>query len=155
MLLVGVLLVWYMAKGAVQPNWLCWLYLPLVIFQLGLLGFVQFEGAALQLGQHGAFGAEAYDEGVHIPLLHRPKPVELHGLMEDDVALLHGVHLIIACHLEQILHGVHHFPKGMEFSTEVIGVPERHAQAIVQRGDAQDRGHRQIMWHEGSPDLKL
>lgn len=38
MLLVGVLLVWYMAKGAVQPNWLCWLYLPLVIFQLGLLG---------------------------------------------------------------------------------------------------------------------
>ena len=38
MLMVLVLLVYYVAVGAVQPNWLAWLAIPVALLHLGLLG---------------------------------------------------------------------------------------------------------------------
>ena len=38
MLMVLALLIYYVAVGTVQPNWLAWLAIPFVLFLLGLLG---------------------------------------------------------------------------------------------------------------------
>ena len=38
MLMVLALLIYYVAVGAVQPNWLAWLAIPVVLLHLGLLG---------------------------------------------------------------------------------------------------------------------
>lgn len=38
MILVLVLLVFYCAKGVVQPNWRTWLLLPVLLIQLGMMG---------------------------------------------------------------------------------------------------------------------
>lgn len=38
MLLVVILLVYYCAKGVVQPNWIAWLLLPVLLVQLGMMG---------------------------------------------------------------------------------------------------------------------
>lgn len=38
MILVVIFLAYYVATGAVHPNWLCWLLIPLVLLHLGLMG---------------------------------------------------------------------------------------------------------------------
>ena len=38
MLLVGIFLVYYIAVGAVHPNWTAWLLIPLVLLHLGVMG---------------------------------------------------------------------------------------------------------------------
>lgn len=38
MSLVFVILIYYCVKGAVTPNWICWLLLPVILIWIGLLG---------------------------------------------------------------------------------------------------------------------
>ncbi len=38
MIMVGFFLVYYVCKGIVLPNWTSWLYIPLVLIHLGILG---------------------------------------------------------------------------------------------------------------------
>lgn len=38
MILVFILLVFYFAAGVVDPNWISWLFLPIVLIQLGMMG---------------------------------------------------------------------------------------------------------------------
>ncbi len=38
MLLVGVFLIYYIARGNVHPNWPAWLFIPFILLHLGLLG---------------------------------------------------------------------------------------------------------------------
>lgn len=38
MLMVGAFLVYYVAIGVVEPNWIWWLAIPLIVLQLGIMG---------------------------------------------------------------------------------------------------------------------
>lgn len=38
MIMVGVFLIYYVLKGEVEPNWIAWSVLPLMVLQLGILG---------------------------------------------------------------------------------------------------------------------
>ena len=89
------------------------------------------EGAVLQLLQKSAGGGKADDVGVQILPLQRPKAVEFHGLVEDHIALFHGVDLLVGGGTEGAVGGIDQLPKGMELAGEVVGVGKVAGQAVV------------------------
>jgi len=60
-------------------------------------------------------------------MLQRPKTVKLHWLVEDHIALFHGVNLFVGGGTEGTVCGIDHLPKGVELPGEIVGVGEMHS----------------------------
>ena len=115
--------------------------------QPGLLVRGEHEGTAFQLLQKGAGGGKGDDVGVQILPLQRPQPMELHGLVEDNIALFHGVYLFVGSGTKGAVGGINHLPKGVELTGKIVGVGEVAGKTVVQRGDLQHRRDGKIVWH--------
>ena len=73
--------------------------------------------------------------------------MEFHGLVEDHIALFHGVNLLVGGGTEGAVGGIDQLPKGMELAGEVVGVGKVAGQAVVQRRDLQHLYDGKIVGH--------